>query len=291
MKVLLLGSNGMLGQAISKELTANGFICISADRVNGDYCFDFTQDDELIKCVYGVKPDIIINTAAIVDLGFCETNNGDAYKVNSRLPGILANICKELHIYLIQISTDHYYTSGGKSKHDENERVSLVNEYARTKYLGEQLALTHDDSLVLRTNIVGFRGTGKATFVEWAIQELEKDSALVLFNDFFTSSIHTVDFARILIDIINKHPVGVLNLASSEVSSKKEFIIALSMALRNNEPNYGESSVQSIIGPRRAASLGLDTSRIESLVGYRMPGLNDTINSIVHEYYERKQRI
>ncbi|MBR5336526.1 MAG: SDR family oxidoreductase [Lachnospiraceae bacterium] len=288
MKVLLLGSKGMLGQAIHDHFSEKGIEVITAARHDADYCFDFTDDEELKKCLFSVKPEIVINTAAIVDLGFCEEDAGTAYRVNARLPGILAELCREFNSYFIHISTDHYYISGGKTKHNEQERVFLVNEYARTKYIGEVLSLMYDNTLVLRTNIVGFRGTGKATFVEWAVKELEKGSRLNLFTDFYTSSIHTVDFARILLDLIRQHPVGILNLASSDVSSKKDFIISLSKALYNKEPDYVETSVKEISGPKRASSLGLDTGKAGSIVGYSMPGLDETIHSIVDEYHKRR---
>ena len=288
MKVLLLGSNGMLGQSIVKRFTSCGIDVISADISEAQYSFDFTDDNALTDCINETLPNIVINTAAIVDLGFCESNSGKAYQVNARIPGIIAEICRSHDIYFIQISTDHYYVAEGSEKHSEEEKVTLVNEYARTKYLGEQLALTYENSLVLRTNIVGFRGTGKATFIEWAIQELKKETKLNLFTDFYTSSIHTIDFANILVDIIKKHPTGIYNLASSDVSSKKQFILALSKSLFDKEPRYNEVSVCNINGPRRAASLGLDTSKLEQLIGYEMPGLDKTIESIRNEYYERK---
>ena len=172
----------------------------------------------------------------------------------------------------------------------KEDKIVLVNEYARTKYLGEQLALTHENSLILRTNIVGFRGVGKHTFVEWVIDELINDSEMNLFTDFYTSSMHTLDFARILFDVINKRPNGVYNLASSDVNNKKDFVLALSSVLFNKIPRYKEATVNSINGPKRATSLGLDTSKIEKLVGYRMPGLNDTIESIRKEYIERRMK-
>lgn len=280
----------MLGQSVSNRFTDLGFSVITAARKNAEYCFDFVDDSAMRDCILASKPDVVINTAALVDISCCENNTGLAYQINTRIPGVLTEICRDQGIYFVQVSTDHYYACGGSSKHNEAEAVVLVNEYARTKYLGEQLALTYKNSLVLRTNIVGFRGTDKPTFVEWAIQELKNGNRMNLFTDFFTSSIHTIDFANILSDVIIRHPTGVFNLASSEVSSKKDFIIALSLALFGKEPFYNEASVMSIDGPRRAASLGLDTSKIESLITYKMPGLKDTIQSIVTEYYKREKR-
>ncbi len=289
MKILLLGSNGMLGKTIYKKLTSLETEVSTVARSNSDYCFDLTDDARLESCIKEERPAVVINAAAIVDIEFCEKNPGLAYQINTRIPGVLADICKRKNIYLVHISTDHYYCGDGSRKHKETDPVTLVNEYARTKYLGEQLILAHKDSLILRTNIIGFKGDKKKTFIEWAITELENKSKLNLFTDFHTSSIHTIDFADILVDLLKVHPAGVFNLASSDVKSKRDFIIGLSNLLFNREPIYTETSVRNIDGTKRAESLGLDTSKIENLLGYKMPGFEETLESIKKVFLERKQ--
>ncbi|MCI8566626.1 MAG: SDR family oxidoreductase [Lachnospiraceae bacterium] len=290
MKILLLGSNGMLGQSIRRQFTAEGVGLYGVDRVHAEYCFDLLDDDRLEQCMREVKPDIVINTAAIVSLDMCENAPGSAYQLNARLPGVLANLCRCLDCYLVHISTDQYYSGDGDSVHSETAPLQLVNEYARTKYAGEQMALTYKDCLVLRTNIVGFRGSGQKTFVEWAVSEIENQKTMTLFSDFYTSSIHTMDFSRILSDMLRQHPTGIYNLASSEVSSKKDLILGLSREIFGKEPSYESGSVQNIKGTPRGNSLGLDTGKIEKLLGYRMPDRKETLNSIKKEYFERRKR-
>ena len=287
MKVLLIGSNGMLGQAVKKALDSNGIQVFGVDKADSDFCFDLIDDEKVEDCVRQVSPDVIVNAAAIVDISICEKDPGSAYRVNGRLPGILAELCRKYGGYFVQISTDHYYIGHGSQIHRETDNVELVNEYARSKYVGEQLALTYGNSLVLRTNIVGFRGHGKPTFIEWALQTISDGAPMSLFNDFYTSSICVSDFARILVDLLQPRPLGTYNLASSTVSSKKQFILALSNAVFGYAPNYSEDSVKNISGVRRGNSLGLDTAKIEALLGYKMPSMEETIERIAIEYKER----
>lgn len=290
MRILLLGSNGMLGQSIKKQLTAGGGKVYGVDRSQAEYCFDLMDDKRLEQCIQEFRPDVIINTAAIVNLDVCEQDPGSAYQINARLPGILSNLCDRFGCYLIHISTDHYYCGDGDRIHRETDPVRLVNEYARTKYAGEQMALTNKNALVLRTNIVGFRGRGAKTFIEWAVSELESQRRMTLFSDFYTSPIHTVDFSRILAEMLPWHPTGVYNLASCEVSSKKDFILSLSQMLFEKVPVYVSESVRKLPGTLRGDSLGLDTGKIEKLLGCRMPNLEETLKSIKRAYEERKQQ-
>ena len=287
MSILLLGSQGMLGQALKKCLVENNCEVIGVDRVDSDYCFDVLNDEKLYQCVDEVRPDIIINTIAVIDLLLCEKEPGTAYCLNGRFPGILANICKKYNSYFIHISTDHFYSGDGDYPHKECDPLNIVNEYARTKYLGEIMALSYEVSLVLRTNIVGFRGSEQPTFVEWIINEIKHKNRMTLFPDFYTSSISVTDFSEILMKLIQLRPTGVYNLASSEVSNKKDFILALSKELFDFEPDYVQRSVMDISSIPRGNSLGLNTSKVESLLNFKMPTLQETIKSIKQEYWNR----
>lgn len=291
MKVLLLGANGMLGQAVKQNLEVSNIQVLGIDRAHSDFCFDLINDEKIEDCIKHVQPDVIFNAAAIVNINACEDNPGLSYQVNGRVPGVLAELCRKYGAYLVQVSTDHYYYGDGNLKHKESDQVVIVNEYARSKYVGEQLALTCSNTLILRTNIVGFRRHGNETFVEWAIRSVCEDTRISLFNDFYTSSICVTDFAKVFSDLLKIRPTGVYNLASSTVSSKKEFILALSKEIFGYEPNYTEDSVKNIQGVRRGNSLGLDTNKIENLLGYKMPNLDETIDSIVKEYKRIRGRV
>ncbi len=287
MRILLTGSNGMLGQAVRKAMNSDEVQIFGIDKTDADFCFDLLNDEKVSSCIDQLRPDIIINAAAIVDINLCEQDHGTAYCINGRLPGILVEQCRKYGIYFVQISTDHYYAGHGNKMHKETDKVELVNEYARTKYVGEQLSLTYENSLVLRTNIVGFRGHGSPTFVEWALQTICSGKQMALFNDFYTSSICVSDFAEMLSEIIPLRPSGIYNLASSTVSSKKEFILALSNAVFGYIPDYKDSSVKKIHGVKRGDSLGLDIQKIESLLNRKMPDLNQTVQVLAKEYKER----
>ena len=162
--------------------------------------------------------------------------------------------------------------------------MQLVNQYARGKHAAEKFALMCPGSLVLRTNVVGFRGWSKTTFVEWVIESLASGGKMTLFEDFFTSSIDAGSFASAALDLIGKRASGLLNLASSEVSSKQRFIEELAGAFGYSLANATSGSVRSIGGARRAESCGLDVTRAEQLLGYRLPILSQVIEALRAEH-------
>ncbi|WP_300456250.1 sugar nucleotide-binding protein [Desulfobacula sp.] len=290
-KLLVLGSTGLLGRSLIKVLSED-FEVYGMAHKSADFNIDITDDNALIKVLKKVSPTIIINTVAIVDHSYCESNPAEAYMVNTRPITIINDYIKNSDCYFIQISTDHYYKNDLKKKHTERHPVVLTSEYSKTKFLAEQLTLLNSKSLVLRTNIVGFkRNFTQASFVDWVFDSLSNHKQITLFDDFYTSSIHTVQLAKILKKIISKRIPGILNIASSEVVSKKKFIekfaskfeLSLKNTLTGSCKNFKDSK-------KKGDSLGLDTSKAEKILGYPLPNLDEVIDSLFNEYLSRFDR-
>lgn len=290
MRILILGSTGMLGQAFMKVAKSRNLDCYGMAESGADFNFDVQNDQDLINLIKELKPDVVINTIAIVSIEKCEANPSLAYLINSRPVSIIAKLCSDVGAYFIQVSTDHFFVGDKDKKHSEVDRVNLVNEYARTKYAAEQFALIYLNSLVVRTNIVGFRGDLKApTFIEWAINALQNRAQMVLFNDFFTSSIDVASFVNVIFDKVCKiKPTGIINLASSDVCSKKYFITCLSDRLNFDVKTHSiESSVFTLNPNIRAESLGLDVSLAEQVLNCKLPTVDKVVDNLVSEYEER----
>lgn len=285
---MLLGSTGMLGQAIEKRFTQDEIEVVTIARSNSTYELDlFTNAEYLTDIIKGENPDVVINSAAIVNLKYCQENPGMAYILNAKVPGIIGNICRKDNCYFVQISTDHYYVNDKKKLHHEEDEIILINEYARTKYAGECFAMLNNKSLVIRTNIVGFRNKREnPTFIEWLINSLQKDEIITGFDDYYTSSIDVTHFAEILIQLIRKNTTGVVNIAAADVLSKYEFIYEFSKRL-GKERNVLKGYLNQFQEINRANSLGLDTTKLRNLLPeYRIPTSYQVIDKLVEEYKE-----
>lgn len=284
MNILILGSTGLLGQALVSYFKEKKYKVTGLARKNADINIDITSDVSILEILNQTNYDVIINTVAIVNHKLCEDDYGLAYNVNARPASIIAEYSRKSGSYFIQISTDHYYSGDGNLLHKETDEIKLLNEYARTKYCGEVFALSNPNSLVIRTNIVGFRKQESPTFVEWVINNLENNVPMTLFNDYYTSSIHVKQFAKILDDITSKKPVGILNVSARECFSKEKFIKSLALKLGYSLENSKSDSVLNSGLVARAESLGLDVTKAENIVGYSFPDLNEVIQSLFDEY-------
>jgi len=290
MKVLIFGSSGMLGKSLVLEAQKRSYTVLGVDIANSDNPVDITEEKEVERVFWSFEPEFVINTVAVVDLLACENDPCKAYRVNCRPASYLSEYCKKLDASFIHISTDHFFCNDGRKKHAENENVILPNEYSRTKYLAERLATLYSKSLVVRTNIVGFKGDAKKpTFVEWFLQELMNGKSIKLFADYFTSSIDVNSFSTHLFELIEIGATGLLNLASSTVSSKKEFIEMTVSRLGLSLNDSKDDTISSIQGIKRAESLGLDVRRVESVLSKKMPSLEEVVENIAVEAKTRLQ--
>jgi len=280
----------MLGKSLVAEAQRRDHSVMGADITDSENHIDITKPEEVDSVFYSFGPEVVINTVAIVDLLACERDPCRAYLVNSRPASFLSEYCKRLNIPFVHISTDHFYCDDGRKKHSEEDDVVLLNEYSRTKYIAERFALLYRRSLVVRTNIVGFKGDkNNPTFVEWFLRELREGKSIKLFADYFTSSIDVRSFSIHLFELIEIGATGLLNLAGSTVSSKKEFIELTASKLCLSLNNSKEDSISSIKGIKRAESLGLDVRRAESILAKKMPSLEEVVENIAIEAKTRLQ--
>ncbi|MBT7067299.1 MAG: sugar nucleotide-binding protein, partial [Verrucomicrobia bacterium] len=73
MKLLITGSNGMLGEVLTSECALRGHDVIGLDLSDADVLVDFTDDAALSAAFNEVRPDVVINCAAIVDVALCDS--------------------------------------------------------------------------------------------------------------------------------------------------------------------------------------------------------------------------
>lgn len=285
-KFLLIGSTGMLGKAFKEIAISKGHEIIGIARSDADINMDISGNDALLNTLLSIKPDIIINTAAIVNLEYCENNPSRAYLINSRPSAVLADYCRKNRVYLIHISTDHFFSGDKNVKHNEKSVITLLNEYARTKYLAEKFVEINPKSLIIRTNIVGFKYSKKSkSFIERLIESLKSKKSITLFEDYYTSSIDVYSLSKIILELADISATGLLNVGSRDVSSKKEFIVMFASQFGYDLSHTKTGSIKDISGLQRGESLGLDVSKVEYLLGYRMPTLNEVIYNLYNEYH------
>ena len=286
MKILILGNTGILGTYICKHGQQRGNTILFPGSANINRP-DYLNPNSVLAEIERIKPDVVINCAAITSFERCENFPDEAYQVNTLTPYNISNFCMEKGFYFIHISTDHYYIDAANSAHSESDPVSVLNHYARTKFDAELKVLENSNALVLRTSVIG-RNKQNSSFLDWLINAINSNQKIDLFDDAFTSFIHCNELAPMIFNIMNSRPAGLYNLASSEVFSKADFAVALAKRLKCSL-NYALKSVETL-SVKRANSCGLNSSKISTLCNVNLPNMLSSVEAAAIEW-EKKSSI
>lgn len=281
-RCLVIGATGMLGQYMVREANARGFDVTRTARKGADIALDIADGAAIASVVRAARPDILVNCAAMANIDACDRDPAAAWLVNARAAGLLCEAAADTGAAAIHVSTEHYYTGDGNAKHDETHPVTFLNEYARSKYAGEAMAVAAG-ALVLRTNIAGLRGIpGKPTLLEWLADVARNRKPVTLFDDAFVSTIDCGSMATAAFDLLEAGARGLYNLASRDVFSKKALLGGIAAAIGHPLDHAATGSVRSL-AVRRADSLGLDVGRAETALGHALPGLAGVIDNLARE--------
>lgn len=137
LKILVLGANGQLGWEATRHFV--GF----ADVFALDYPqVNFLQSDELINKIKSIKPDLIFNAVAYTAVDKAEEEIEIARAINAYTPGKIAQYCKSENIPFIHFSTDYVFDGKKGENYIETDDTNPLNEYGRSKLLGEEAILT-----------------------------------------------------------------------------------------------------------------------------------------------------
>lgn len=282
MKILVLGGTGLLGEALIERCRALGHATVAASRASAALPVDIADRVGLARALAEVRPDLVINCAALASIDACEADPGQAFAANAEPLRELARLSNAQRFKLVHVSTDHYFTGAGRARHGEDAAVTLLNEYARSKFASEKYALAAPGALVVRTAFVGRHSGRDHGFAEQIYGALQRGERLTLFEDAYTSLLHRAEVARLMLELVARDAHGIVNVASRDVFSKADLIRAFARAL--GLPLEAQSgSVKSLKVPR-AESLGLATAKIEALLGRAMPGFDDTIRLLAADF-------
>jgi dTDP-4-dehydrorhamnose reductase len=280
-RVLILGSTGLAGQAFYNAIDTTKIGVVGVARKNSDLNSDISNLKTLEELLSEITPSYIINCAALTDLKHCENNWEAAWSLNAMVPAFLAQWSSKTNCPVLHISTDHFFSDINPILHSEEDKVSLKNEYARSKYAGECLARLSKNTLAIRTSIIGKRGWASQTFAEWAYNGILTQKKLNLFDDSFTSSIAIKSFVKVSLELFFNHrATGLFNIGSCEVYSKADFVLEMARQLKIDllDPKICSIEDFNLIS---AKNLGLNVSKAENILSQRLPTLEETVSEVI----------
>lgn len=295
MKIGVTGANGMLGKALVSQLSKSHEVFATSRNIGLEKknikwdCFDLTNIDLLRTWLNKIKPDVVIHCAAIVDVNFCEENVDLATELHVETTRAISNHMQFTEGKLIYISTDSVFNGEKSEPYCETDKTEPLNVYAKTKLNGEEIVLSKNNGLVLRTNIIGWTKKDKTSFFEWLLKNLIEEKPINLFRDVYFSPLTVNELSLIIEKILSNQISGLYNCASRDPISKYNFGLKMCEIFNLSSLNITSVSVDTMnFQATRPKNMALDVSKISSDLVYNLPSVVDSIQLMKSQYTKQK---
>ena len=226
--------------------------------------------------------DIVLNCIGLTNIEDCEKKPIEAFKLNSHLPGIIANACNFTNKKLIHISTDHLFDNIN-ILHSEEDEVKLVNVYAKSKYEGELEVLKNcQSSIICRTNFFGYGPLHKNSFSQWIEKSAKNHQKIVLFEDVYFSPVSGGNLAIFAHELLENNYSGIFNISSNKKISKFEFgkLLCNKLNIPSNTILPGSIDDRSDL-VRRPKSMSLSNKKLTKAINNQNLSIENQIESIL----------
>lgn len=280
-KVVVTGSNGLLGQTLVKQLLEKGNqyeihgLSRGENRSGRDdffyYDIDLTQRDKLVSLLKDITPDVIVNTAAVTQVDQCEDDKETCDLLNVEVVKWISQVATELDAYIVHLSTDFIF-DGEKGNYKESDTPNPVSYYGLSKLKAEQvLESSKVDYSILRTILVYGQvyDMSRTNIVLWVRKMLTEKKEITIVNDQYRMPTYVEDLALGCVLAIEKRARGIFNISSSQLLSVYDIAVQVAKVFDlDNSLITPISSATLNQKAKRPPKTGFDLTKSSQELGY-----------------------
>lgn len=265
MRILITGSNGLLGQKLVAALRDDRSVELLATSRGADRTpsplgtryrsMDITQAAEVEAGFDAFNPDVVIHTAAMTNVDACELDPVACELQNVTATTYLVRASERIGAHFILLSTDFIFDGAHGPYHEEDEALPL-SIYGHSKLNAERIVINSALKrwAIARTIIVyGVApGLSRSNVVLWARGALEQGQSIKVVHDQWRMPTLAEDLADGCIRIARQGATGVYNLCGPDGMNILELVQRVARFF-DLDP--------SVITPVDSASLGQPAKR------------------------------
>ncbi len=291
-RILVTGASGLLGLNLALQASRQHEVVGVVNRnrlVNAPFeqmSADLGSPEEVQRVLAFARPDWIVHCAAMANLEDCEKTPTRAARVNTWLPGYIAEQAGWLGARFLHISTDAVF-DGETGNYREKDTPNPLSTYALTKLEGEQAVLTaNPQALVARVNFYGWSLRGQRSLAEFFYNSLSAGQGVRGFTDIFFCPLLVNDLVDLLLEMQGQGLSGLFHTVSSESISKYAFGVAIANRFGLDANLITPTSwMEGGLLARRSPNLTLNSEKLSTFLGRPLPGIQPGIE----RFYQLQQ--
>ena len=262
MKILILGSTGVLGSTLNlflKSKKLNPFFITRKKKFKSHrYLKDFTNYKKLKKIITDINPEIIINCIGVTKFHGDYDNIKNTKFINTKLPIYLSNFCLKKKIFFLHISTDCVFL-GNKGNYSDLSKKDAKDLYGLTKNKGE---VKNKFSSTIRTSFIGPEKNSNKSLFSWFLGQKNQVNG---FSQAFFSGLTSVELSKIIYKYFilkNDFYNQIINIGGKKISKYHLLkIIKIIFNKRIKIKNYSKFKIDR----------SLNSSKFRKLSNYKLP--------------------
>jgi len=282
MKILILGSSGMIGRTMFHVLAqrsdwqvigsvrAKVFDGTAPGPVVGG--IDLTNHDHLERLFGQARPEVVINCAGLTK--HLPEGNAPipALAMNALLPHRLAQLCEIAKARMIHVSTDCVF-SGDAGDYKEQDATDATDVYGKTKALGE---VTTGNAVTLRTSTIGHEHGTRFGLLEWFLAQNQCKG----FRHAIFSGLPSVEFARVVRDIVIPNPSlrGLYHVGANPIDK---------LSLLQGIAHIYRKDISIAIDETFRINRSLNTDKFMAATGYQAPAWPELIEAMYQDHISK----
>ena len=281
MKILLTGSNGQLGHDFKKIFNKKNIEYIATDYKE----LDITSDKDLNK-FFQENEEIthIINCAAYNDVDKAETDK-KVWLLNAEAPKKLAEFSKKIGAIFVTYTTDFVFDGEKNSPYVEGDKTNGISEYGKSKAQGEKDVLeAYDKSFVIRTSWVF--GIANNNFNKQVINWSKSRNELNIVDDQVSVPTYSMDLAEFSWKLIQTEKFGLYHITNDGIASKYDQAKYVLEKIGWKGTLGRAKTADFNLPAKRPAYSKLDSSKVEKLLGEKIPTWQSGIDRFLEEMKE-----
>jgi dTDP-4-dehydrorhamnose reductase len=257
-KILVTGSNGLLGQKLVALLASDNEIELIATSRGGNRILkvtgftyesmDITSAKDVMRVFDKFKPEVVINTAAMTNVDACESDKKECWLLNVTAVEHLIAASKKHETHLIHLSTDFIF-DGEAGPYKETDKPNPLSYYGESKLAAEKLLQNATCTWAIARTIIVYgivEDMSRSNIVLWAKAALEKKQKLTIVNDQFRSPTLAEDLAKGCVLIAKKQAVGIYHLSGKDTMSIVDLVRRVAKYYKLDESYIEEITTASL---------------------------------------------
>ncbi|MCX2746024.1 SDR family oxidoreductase [Mangrovivirga sp. M17] len=282
-KILITGSNGLLGQKLVGLLAENPEVELIAtsrgenrirhiDPKSYQYAsLDITSKSEVDEVIGMYKPDVIIHGAAMTNVDQCEQNPEECQKLNVDSVSYLTEAGSEIKAFFLFLSTDFIF-DGSQGPLLETDIPKPISVYGQSKLDAEEIVMAYPHNWAIARTVLVYGLTpsmSRSNIILWVKKSLENGEKINVVTDQWRTPTLAEDLAEGCALIALKEAEGVFNISGEEMLTPYDMAMKTAEYFGLDKTLIQKADASTFSQPaKRPPKTGFVINKAKDILGY-----------------------